>query len=159
MSLQKAMNRKDYRASKMVSLKDVCKKATKLSKVLPAPHICLHLYKGLCLQTQAVLSKVLQHKYWRSHSASPLGQSNVTNPTFRAVGWTADLPLPWHPLTLERVKLVFPPISLEMQKSRQVKERSQSCVFVSPQVTSPFPRRGPNLLLQCVFYSLVLQLQ
>lgn len=77
-----------------------------------------------------------------------IGQGNRKNPTFRPEDQTTDLPLPSYSLTLERVKLVFPPISLEMQKSRHFKEISQSCAFVSSQVVSPILRQGPNPLLQ-----------
>lgn len=85
------------------------------------------------------------------------GHSNTKNPTF----WTEDQSRPPIPLilTLDRVKLVLPPISLEMQKSRHVKEISQSCMFVSSCLWHPLSPDGVPTCCCSICFSLVLQLQ
>lgn len=137
----------------MVSQKEVCRKTTKMLKNLPIPPfdcICAHgpgdsaskpkLRCKKCYNTRTPI--LAQHLHRVKQQEKPSIQN--WRPKHRP-------PAPLI-LTLDRVKLVLPPISLEMQKSRHIKETSQSCVFVSSQVASPIPRWDHKLLLQNVLF-------
>lgn len=84
--------------------------------------------------------QVLQHKHWHFHPASPLGQSNSKNPTFRAVDWTKTPHSPHLREGEARVPAHFPG---DVKKQTHLGQISELCVCLTTGVI-PLLRMGPQ---------------